>query len=375
MVPASSGQSRQGSRVLPETCYAVKMPQLSPEQAISEAQTGRLRPVYLIAGEERYFRQQVLRAMRDAVVGPGGASLNEDQFVAGEADARTIVSAARTLPMFGPRRLVVVRDLERWEGKGDDDEDGEGKPEGKGVIHKPLDQLAEYAAAPSDRTTLLLLADKLDNRRRLVNLARKEGFLVVCASLPRAMLAGWVRDCVRGHGHSISARAADLLAELVGSDLCALTDSIERVELFVGKQAELSEEAVLTCVANMQPATVWDLVGAVGRRDAGAALAALERVFEPGGGPRLVGLLCWSTRQLIRFASARRAGLSADDAARQAGVPPFKVRELSDQLRHLPLERAERWLETLAQVDLDVKGGSRLPQKAVLETALIAFCS
>jgi DNA polymerase III subunit delta len=351
------------------------MPQLTPEQAVSEAQTGRLRPVYLIAGEERFFRQQVLRAMRDAVVGPGGASLNEDQFVAGEVDARTVLAAARTLPMFGPRRLVVVRDLERWEGKGDEDEGGEDKAETKGVVHKPLDQLAEYASAPSDRTTLLLLADKLDNRRRLVNLARKEGFLVVCASPPRAMLPGWVRERVREHGHSISARAADLLAELVGSDLCALSDSIERVELFVGKQAELSEEAVLTCVANMQPATVWDLVGAVGRRDAGAALAALERVFESGGGPRLVGLLCWSTRQLIRFASARRAGLSADDAARQAGVPPFKIRELSDQLRQLPLERAERWLETLAQVDLDVKGGSRLPQKAVLETALIAFCS
>ncbi|MEO8177595.1 MAG: DNA polymerase III subunit delta [Deltaproteobacteria bacterium] len=351
------------------------MPQLTPEQAISEAQTGRLRPVYLIAGEERFFRQQVLRAMRDAVVGPGGASLNEDQFVAGEVEARTVLAAARTLPMFGPRRLVVVRDLERWEGKGDDDEGSDGKAEAKGVVYKPLDQLAEYAGAPSDRTTLLLLADKLDNRRRLVSLARKEGFLVVCASLPRALLPGWVRERVREHGHSISTRSADLLAELVGSDLCALTDSIERVELFVGKQAELSEEAVLTCVANMQPATVWDLVGAVGRRDAGAALAALERVFEPGGGPRLVGLLCWSTRQLIRFASARRAGLSADDAARQAGVPPFKVRELSDQLRHLPLERAERWLETLAQVDLDVKGGSRLPQKAVLETALIAFCS
>src|SRR5436190_11292008 len=104
------------------------MPQLSPEQAVSEAQTGRLRPVYLIAGEERYFRQQVLRAMRDAVVGPGGASLNEDQFVAGEVDARAVLSAARTLPMFGPRRLVVVRDLERWEAKSDD-EGGDDKPE------------------------------------------------------------------------------------------------------------------------------------------------------------------------------------------------------------------------------------------------------
>jgi DNA polymerase-3 subunit delta len=352
------------------------MPQLSPEQAIAEAHTGRLRPVYLIAGEERFFRQQVLRAMRDAVVGPGGASLNEDQFVAGEVDARTVIGAARTLPMFGPRRLVVVRDLERWEGKADEDDAAtEGKAEAKGVVFKPLDQLAEYAAAPSDRTTLLLIADKLDNRRRLVNLARKDGFLVVCASLPRAMLPGWIRERAREQGHAIPTRAADLMAELVGSDLCALADAIERVELFVGKGAELSEEAVLNCVANMQPATVWDLVGAVGRRDAGAALAALERVFEPGGGPRLVGLLCWSTRQLIRFGSARRAGLSGDDAAREAGVPPFKVRELSDQLRHLSLERAERWLEALAQVDLDVKGGSRLPQKAVLETAILTFCS
>jgi DNA polymerase III subunit delta len=360
--------------------------QLTPERAIEEAQTGHLRPVYLIAGEERYFRQQVLQAMRAAVVGPGGASLNEDQFVAGEVDARVVLAAARTLPMFGPRRLVIVRDLERWEGKGDDDAAGEGHASGgngsetkgseaKGIVHKPLDQLAEYAAAPSDRTTLLLLADKLDNRRRLVNLARKEGFLVVCASLARGVLPGWIRDRAREQGHAVSARAADLMAELVGSDLCGLADAIERVALFVGKGAELSEEAILTCVANMQPATVWDLVGAVGRRDGGAALAALERVFEPGGGPRLVGLLCWSTRQLIRFASARRAGLSADEAARQAGVPPFKVRELSDQLRQLPLERAERWLETLAQVDLDVKGGSKLPQKAVLETALLAFCS
>jgi DNA polymerase III subunit delta len=348
------------------------MPQLTPEAAIEEATAGRLRPVYLIAGEERYYRGQVVQAMRQAVVGPGGASLNEDQFVAGEVDVRVVLSAARTLPMFGPRRLVLVRDLDRWESKSEDD--GEAS-EAKGVVSRPLDLLAEYAAAPSDTTTLLLVVDKLDNRRRLVNVAKKEGFLVVCASPPRGVLPGWVRERARGHGHAISPRAADLLSELAGTDLSSLLDALERVELFVGKGAELTEEAIVSCVADLQPATVWDLVGAVGRRDAGAALAALERVFEPGAGPRLVGLLCWSTRQLIRFASARRAGLSAEDAARKAGVPPFKLREISEQLRHLPLERAERWLEALAQVDLDLKGGSRLPQKAVLETALLAFCS
>src|SRR6187399_3173605 len=107
------------------------MPQLTPEAAIEEAAAGRLRPVYLIAGEERYYRVQDVQAMRQAVVGPGGASLNEDQFVAGEVDRRLLLSAARTLPMFGPRRLVLVRDLDRWESK--TEEEGE-VSEAKGVV-------------------------------------------------------------------------------------------------------------------------------------------------------------------------------------------------------------------------------------------------
>jgi DNA polymerase III subunit delta len=342
--------------------------QLTPEQAIEEATSGRLRPVYLVLGEELLFRQQVLSALRKAVVGDGGASLNEDQFTAGEVDVKSVIAAARTLPMFGVRRLVTVRGLERWD-KGDAEE-----KEGKGVVHKPLDQLAEYAVGAPDTTTLLLLADKLDNRRRLVALAKKEGFLVACSSLPMHALPAWVQKRAREHGHTLGAAAAQLLAELCGSDLSVVCDALERVELFVGQGAELTEAAVLQCVANMQPGSVWDLVNAVGRRDAGGALSALDRVFEPGQGPRLVGLLCWSARQLIRFGAARRAGLSADDAARQAGVPPFKVRELEGQLRQLTLDRAERWLEALAQLDVDLKGGSKMPQKALLESALLGFC-
>ncbi len=346
------------------------MPQLTPEEAIAEVQAGRLRPVYLLLGEERFYRQQVVAALRRAVLGGDGASLNEDQFTAGEADPRVIFSAARTLPMFGPRRLVTVRSLERWEAKADADATAaENKSGGK-----PLDQLADYAAAAVSSTTLLLVADKLDNRRRLVSTAKREGFLVVCASPARHALPQWIRQRAKEQGHAISARAADLLAELVGADLSALSDALERVELFVGKGAALTEEAVVECVASLQPATVWDLVNAVGRRDTAGAIAALGRVYEPGAGPRLVGLLAWSARQLIRFSSARRAGLSAEDAAQRAGVPPFKVREISDQAKQLPLERAAAWLETLAQVDLDLKGGSRLPQDQVLLTALIQFC-
>lgn len=355
---------------------AKRMPELSPDQAIREAGAGELRPVYVVHGEERHHRRRVVEAMRGAALGPqgesAGASLNEDIFEASEVDVAAVLAAARTLPMFGSRRLVMLRGVERWETK--DDARKAAKSRARGVHDKPLDRLADYLADPSESTTLLIVADKLDSRRRLVSAAKKGGFLVACHTPPRRDLPSWIQQRERERGHEISSRAADLLSELSGTDLCTLSDALDRVELFVGPGKPLEEDAITRCVANLQATSVWDLVGAVGRRDLGAALTALDRVFEPGSGPRLVGLLTWSVRQLIRFASARRAGLSQADAARQAGVPPFKVGEIARQARELPLARAERWLEALSRVDRDLKGGSRLPQKAVLETALLEFC-
>lgn len=342
------------------------MGQLSVEQAIAEARSGSLRPVYLVAGEERYLRRVVLEHLRRAVLGSEQVSLNEDRFTAGDVDAATVIAAARTLPMFGPRRLVIVQGVERWEAQKD--------ASAKGIGHRPLDRLAQYAADPSDSTTLVLVADKLDNRRKLMSVAKKAGFLVACAPLSRGVLPGWIRDRCTRRGHAISHRAADLLAELVGSDLAMLDDAVERVTLYVGPQKDIGEEDILTCVANLKSTTVWELVEAVGRREPGPALAALGRVFERGSGPRLVGLLCWSARQLIRFGSARATGINSREAAKVAGIPPFKAQEFESQLRAMSLARAELWLEKLAEVDRAMKGGSKLPPRAVLEQALLDIC-
>ncbi len=339
---------------------------LALEQLLSEAEAGRLRPVYLLVGAEQFLRRKALAALHRAAVGSDEAGFNEERFTAGEVDASAVVSAAKTLPMFAPRRFVSVSGVERWE--------GQKERASRSAVVSPLDRLADYVAAPAETTTLVLIADKLDSRRRLVLAAKKGGFLVVCDPLAGPAVVRWAQRQAEVLGHSISTAAAELLCELAGSDLSVVADALERVSLYVGRGQPLSEEAIGACVANLRVTTVWELVGAVGRRDAAGALRALDGVFEPGSGPRLVGLLCWSARQLIRFGSAIRAGASAAEAAKRAGVPPFKVRELEEQLRAMPLPRAERWLEKLAEVDLALKGGSRLPARLVVERALIDVC-
>jgi len=341
---------------------------VTPDQAIAEAKAGNLRPVYLVVGEESYLEAEVLTQLKAAALVGGVPGLNEDRFVAGEVDVDKVLSAARTLPMLGKRRLVVVRGLERWEPR----EGSEDKASGKGA----LDRLGEYAKAPVPSTTLVLVGSALDKRRRLVTLARNEGFIVSCEALARGDLPRFIQTKVRERGARIAPDVADAIAELTGPELSQVADAVERVCLYVGTGGEVTEAAVAECVVRLRPSTVWELVGAVGRRDAGAALAALDQVYDPADrGIRLVGLLAWSTRQLVKFEAATRAGLGPSEAAARAGAPPFKARELAQQIRGLTAPDLAQFLVRLAGVDAELKGGSKRPAKSSLERLILELCA
>lgn len=318
-------------------------------------------PFLLVVGEEAHSRDRVVHVLREAVLAGGMAQMNEDVFVAGEVGVDSVLSAARTLPMFGKKRFVLVKHLDRWETDKKSDSD-------------PFDRLLEYAKAPSTTTLLLLVATKLDGRRRLVTEGKKRDFLVNCAPLPRAALPKWVEQRVRDRGATISHSMAELIVEVTGTELPALADAVERLVLYVGPGKEIDERAVDTNLTKLSTATVWELVGAVGRRDLGAALRAVDAVFDPQDrGLPLLGVLAWSTRQLVRFEAATRSGCNPTEAAQRAGAPPFKARELAEQTKLLTRTELERWLETLARVDLALKGGSKRPAKAIIEQAVITL--
>jgi DNA polymerase III subunit delta len=340
---------------------------MTPEQAIQEAREQKLRPVYLLVGEERHLEGKVVQALRAATIFGGIPGLNEDQIQAQDGDVESALSAARTLPMMAKRRFVLVRGLEHWEPR-------EGS-EAKEKANSPLDRLLDYTQKPSPTTTLVLLGGGLDKRRKLVTNARKDGWLVSCDVLSRADLPAFIERSARERGNALEPGVADLIAELSGPELGPVTDALERCCLYAGAGNPVTEDVVAECVVRLRAKTVWELVGAVGKRDPGAALSALDEVYDPQDrGLRLLGVLAWSTRQMLRFESALSEGLSPNDAAVRAGAPPFKARELAEQVKRIARVDLERWLETLAELDYALKGGSRRPAKSVLEHGILKLC-
>jgi DNA polymerase-3 subunit delta len=326
--------------------------------ALARAKKGEVLPIYVISGAERYLSSVLVDALRTAALSGGLAELNEDKYTAGEVSAEKVIAAARTMPMMAKNRFVIVRNADKW------DEDKE----------SPLDVLAEYARDPSPSTCLVVVGEKLDKRRKLVAMGRKEGFFIDCQPLHPRDLPRFVVEQARVRGHAMDDDAAELVAELSGPELGPVVDAIERLSLYVGAGAPITEDAVGACVTRIRTADTWQLVDAVGRRDLGTSLRLLADVYDPRDrGLPLLGLLAWSMRLLARVQANMDAGASADDAARKAGVPPFRVRDVTSRAKQIRSAETQRWLGVLAETDLALKGSKRPPQ-AVLEDMLTRLC-
>lgn len=316
-------------------------------------------PLYLVVGEERYLRKKFVDAIKSIALQGAIAGLNEDEWTATEVEPQRVLSVAKTVPMLAPRRWICVADVERWDAKKDD---------GWALLER-------YSESPIPSTVLVLCAEKLNARNKLLLHAKKRGYCFACDPLDKRVLPAWLTQQAKTRGCGLDPEAASLITEVVGSDLSVLSDLVERLCLFLGDKGTITEETVSALIPVVRPSTVWELLEAVADRNISKALSSLAKVYDPSDrGLRLVSLLLWSTRQLVGFEAARSAGQTPADAAKAAGLPPFRAGKVESQLRKLQRSELERWFLVLREVDLALKGGSKRPPLAILEAALLELC-
>jgi DNA polymerase III subunit delta len=347
---------------------------VTPTELARELDSGKIRPVYLITGEERVLADRAVQELR-AVAVDAAPDFNEERLSATEVKVGRVLDAARMLPMMAKRRVVIVRGLESWDSKKDDSGDG-GDAVEETISSRdlpPLDRLADYATAPVASTCLVLVASKLDARRRLVTAAKKGGFLVSCEPLKDAALAEYAQEAATARGCRLPSAVADQLVQVIGSELALVLDAVERLALHAGEGATITEETVSEIIVKLRENSVFSLIDAVANRNPRAALGLLDEVFDPRDrGLPLVALLASTIRRLALYEAGLRAGESRDAAAKAAGSNPHFSGKLDAQLRALRGVDFAQWLRLLAEADQALKGSKRPPQ-SILETMILSM--
>lgn len=313
---------------------------------------GELLPVYLIGGEEALLRSRAITRIRRLTLAESPEGFNEDSFEGRGLRASAVLDAARTLPMMAERRFVLVRDAELL----DSNEQG---------------ILARYLESPSPSATLVLLAEKLDGRSRLVKAAKSASCLFEAKPLKGAGLLKFLETEAKSKKTPLAPRAGAALIDALGEDLGALIDAIERLSLYVGEGGSIDLEAIEVCVTRARVETIWKLVDSLSMRDAAGAIAAADSLLRDR--TNALALLAMIARQLRMIAKMRQAlseGMSDNEAAKMAGFPPFKAQAGRAAARRWNLRLFEKAFEEIARTERLIKSSRVEPGDRVMALLL-----
>jgi DNA polymerase-3 subunit delta len=303
------------------------MPQATPAD-VRAAVAGRTpASVYLILGDDE-AEMSNLAADITSLVEDELRAFNVDRLYAGEktASPAAIVEAARTLPMMGDRRLVVVLRAERilkprrgrTAENGDEDDDAEAAGDAGALV--------EYVQAPVPSATLVLVATDIDKTRRLGKAILKHATVVECWGLKneknprfvdfRATLRKadeMVRRLVAESGQQIEPAAARLVAERAGIDIVRLRGDVERLKLYAAGKPRITLADAQEIVSAETAQDDWAVTNAITQRNPAEALRQLSLAMDAGAVPYMVlGQLGWFVRDKLPNVDVRRVPAAVD---------------------------------------------------------------
>lgn len=179
-----------------------------------DLKTRNYRTVYVLDGPDSFRIESVVDRLQADAIDGASAAFNLHRLQGDQAGWSSVLQQAASYPMLGSRQLILVRHVDRM----NRDEAGEAG-------------LLAYFANPMPTTILVLTAEKLDRRRSWVQDARKRGYLFSFAAPEGAQLHAWARKAAERARLTIADGALGVLVDLIGGDLQALSNEIEKLAL------------------------------------------------------------------------------------------------------------------------------------------------
>lgn len=323
---------------------------MTPEQYRREIGRGKPAPAYFFTGTETGLKREAIDALV-AIVPEGERAFNVQVFHAFESEMVDVVTAARTQPFFGKRRVVVLRDVEKTRL----DQAGRGE------------LLGDYLAAPSPDTVFVVTTEDDAKAKALGKQYGGAWTVVVFNPLKGAALAAAVKGETERLGCTIDAAGVAELLEVVGEDQAQVFNELAKLRLAVGPGGVIDGAAVEKYSAGYVHHGAFDIVDAVSRRDLAGSLRLLGEVtIDDKEFLMLLGMLGKRLRVLWYLSGGAR------EVPKEFRIFPSQLDKLRPDAKRFTRAEIEQGLQGLALLDDRVKSTAVAP-KLLLEHYLLGF--
>ncbi len=264
-----------------------------PENVLADIKRGEFAPVYILFGADSAAADELLRALKEALVQPGMEAFDFESVHADELEIPILLQHIRQPPVVSKRRLVVVRGIDRLsKGRQKKDQPEDGAKAGQ------LGELLTGLSALPEGCAVALTCDYSRPMQNALTGAGLGKFVVDLKQPAGADLSALIHRRSKELGISLEPGAVQLLLDVAGDETTLLLGELEKLATAVEPGDSITAEEVRKLAGQSREFQLNEYVGQVVRGDSAGGLAVLERLR--GWGEQPVKIVAWLAGAFLR---------------------------------------------------------------------------
>lgn len=314
---------------------------------IKDLKNRKLKPVYLLHGEEPYFIDLVSDYVEHNLLSDAEKGFNQTVLYGKDTDVMTVLNAAKRYPMMSDYQVVLVKEAQemKWGTESDD--------------KKAINPLLSYLENPLASTILVFCYKygKFDKRKKTYKAIEKSGLVFESTALYDSKIPGWIEAYITEKGYKMNAQASAMLSEYLGNDLSKIVNELDKLMLNVQVGQEISLKLIQDNIGISKEYNMFELQSALGRKDA-LKVNQIINYFEANPKNNHIVLVLGNlnnffTKVLVYHYVKDK---SQQNVAREMGVNPFFVKDYEQAARSYPYGKTIQIIHYLREYDVKSKG-------------------
>jgi DNA polymerase III subunit delta len=347
------------------------------ERFIAEVRENKLRPSYVLVGDEIFLYERCRRAVLDTLVPPDLKDFCLSELDLAESNIFEALDRARTSSLMAPFQVFFIRGLKSLYTRG--------------AKKDEFAAIEEYFRSPNPQTLILFVADhiRIPSDPRRMDMEDKNRYeriretlgdwcgIVELARVDETDALRWIAAESERHQVRFDSDAARELADALGADMMLIASEWNKLVLFAGEKRHITLGDVETMVLAAKQRSLYELTDAISARETARALGLLHGLLNAsdGGEDSAIGHLYMLARTFRQMLVILEKNVRDSRAIWQAlwqgfRMPPFAADDLIRQARRYKSSRdITRALRLIARADLELR--SQPPDKRLVLERLV----
>ncbi|MFT4113068.1 DNA polymerase III subunit delta [Silvibacterium sp.] len=347
------------------------------DRFLAEVKENRLRPGYVLAGDEIFLYERCRQAVLREFVPAEMRDFCLSDLDLAEVNIFEVLDRARTSSLMAPFQVFFVRGLKHLYTRGSKKDE--------------FAAIEDYFRAPNPQSLVLFVADhlRIPSDPRRMDMEDKTRYdriretlgdwcgVIELARVDEADALKWILGESERAGVRFESDAARELADALGADMMLIASEWNKLVLFAGEKKLVTLGDVETMVLAAKQRSLYELTDAISQRDTARALKLLHGLLNAsdGGEDSAIGhlyMLARTFRQMLVILEKRVRDSRTIWQALWQGfrMPPFAAEDLIKQARRYKSSREiTRALRLIARADLELR--SQPPDKSLVLERLV----